>query len=195
MGELHLEIYVERLRREYNVECTTGRPRVAFRETIGQRATFDYTHKKQTGGSGQFAKVKGYIEPMEVDPEKGAIDVAFESQIIAGAIPAGFIPAIEKGFKQACAKGPLYGSPITGVRYVLEDGAFHAVDSSEIAFVIAAIGSVRDAFKKAAPTILEPIMSVEVIAPTEFQGSSLMLSVSRRSCLSPPNLSLHFILR
>lgn len=96
MGELHLEIYVERLRREYNVECTTGRPRVAFRETIAQRADFDYVHKKQTGGSGQFAKVKGFVEPMEIDPEKGGIDVEFESRIIAGAIPAGFIPAIEK---------------------------------------------------------------------------------------------------
>lgn len=96
MGELHLEIYVERLRREYNVECTTGRPRVAFRETIAQRAEFDFTHKKQTGGSGQFAKIKGYVEPMEIDPENQGIDVEFESRIIAGAIPAGFIPAIEK---------------------------------------------------------------------------------------------------
>lgn len=95
MGELHLEIYVERLKREYNVECTTGKPRVAFRETIAQRADFEYIHKKQTGGSGQYAKVKGYIEPMEIDPETGK-DVEFESRIIAGTIPNGFIPAIEK---------------------------------------------------------------------------------------------------
>ncbi|KAJ2923446.1 hypothetical protein H1R20_g13648, partial [Candolleomyces eurysporus] len=139
MGELHLEIYVERMRREYNVDCTTGKPRVAFRETVTQRAEFNFTHKKQTGGAGQYAKVMGFIEPME-------------------------------GFYEALEKGTLSGNPITGVRFVLKDGAFHAVDSSELAFRLAAIGAFREAFKQAAAIMLEPVMTVEVVAPSEFQS-------------------------
>ncbi|KAF5318960.1 hypothetical protein D9611_013699 [Ephemerocybe angulata] len=169
MGELHLEIYVERMRREYNTDCVTGKPRVAFRETITRRAEFTYTHKKQTGGAGQYAKVSGFIEPMEVDPETGK-DIAFENVVMGGNIPSNFIPAIEKGFYEALEKGTLSGNAISGVRFVLKDGAFHAVDSSELAFRLAAIGAFREAFKLAAPIILEPVMTVEVVAPGEFQS-------------------------
>ncbi|KAF4622091.1 hypothetical protein D9613_009446 [Agrocybe pediades] len=169
MGELHLEIYVERMRREYNVDCITGKPQVAFRETITGRAEFSYTHKKQTGGAGQYAKVIGHIEPMEVDPETGK-DVAFESVVMGGNIPTNFIPAVEKGFYEALEKGSLSGNPITGCRLVLKDGAFHAVDSSELAFRLATIGAFREIYRNAKPVILEPIMTVEVVAPVEFQS-------------------------
>ncbi|KAF8962881.1 elongation factor G, mitochondrial [Flammula alnicola] len=169
MGELHLEIYVERMRREYNTDCITGKPQVAFRETITQRAEFTYTHKKQTGGAGQYAKVIGYIEPMEMDPDTGK-DVAFESVVMGGTIPTNFIPAVEKGFYEALEKGSLSGNPITGCRLVLKDGAFHAVDSSELAFRLATIGAFREVYRLAKPVILEPIMTVEVVAPIEFQS-------------------------
>ncbi|KAJ7218146.1 elongation factor G, mitochondrial [Mycena pura] len=170
MGELHLEIYVERMRREYNVDCVTGKPRVAFRETISRRSDFTYVHKKQTGGAGQYAKVAGYIEPMEMDPETGK-DVAFENLIMGGTIPSNYIPAIEKGFYEALEKGTLTGNPISGVRFVLKDGGYHIVDSSELAFRNATIGAFREAFKAAAPIVLEPIMKVEVVAPSEFQSN------------------------
>ncbi|CAK5265345.1 unnamed protein product [Mycena citricolor] len=170
MGELHLEIYVERMRREYNVDCITGKPRVAFRETIMKKSPFTYVHKKQTGGAGQYAKVAGYIEPMEMDPETGK-DVGFENVIMGGTIPSNFIPAIERGFYEALEKGTLTGNPITGVRFVLQDGGFHAVDSSELAFRNATIGAFREAFKSAQATLLEPIMKVEVVAPGEFQSN------------------------
>jgi elongation factor G len=170
MGELHLDIYVERMKREYNVACTTGKPRVAFREAITQRAEFAYTHKKQTGGAGQFGRVVGYIEPMERDEESGQ-DIAFENWVTGGNIPAGYIPAVEKGFREALERGALSGHQITGCRFVLQDGAAHAVDSSELAFRLAAIGAFKEAFAKARPVILEPIMTVEVVAPVEFQGA------------------------
>ncbi|KAG2153768.1 P-loop containing nucleoside triphosphate hydrolase protein [Suillus bovinus] len=170
MGELHLEIYVERMRREYNVACTTGKPRVAFRETITQRAEFNYTHKKQTGGAGQFARVIGYIEPMEYSEDLGR-DVDFVNVVMGGNIPTNFIPAVEKGFYEALEKGSLSGNPITGCCFVLKDGAFHAVDSSELAFRNATIGAFREAYKNTKPVILEPIMTVEVVAPSEFQSA------------------------
>lgn len=170
MGELHLEIYVERMRREYNVACTTGKPRVAFRETIMQRAEFNYTHKKQTGGAGQFARVIGYIEPMEYSEDLGR-DVDFVNVVMGGNVPTNFIPAVEKGFYEALEKGSLSGNPITGCCFVLKDGAFHAVDSSELAFRNATIGAFREAYKNTKPVILEPIMTVEVVAPSEFQSA------------------------
>ncbi|KAG1729216.1 P-loop containing nucleoside triphosphate hydrolase protein [Suillus paluster] len=170
MGELHLEIYVERMRREYNVACTTGKPRVAFRETITRRAEFSYTHKKQTGGAGQFARVIGYIEPMEFSEELGR-DVDFVNVVMGGNVPTNFIPAVEKGFYEALEKGSLSGNPITGCCFVLKDGAFHAVDSSELAFRNATIGAFREAYKNTKPVILEPIMTVEVVAPSEFQSA------------------------
>ncbi|KAI0247542.1 P-loop containing nucleoside triphosphate hydrolase protein [Lactifluus subvellereus] len=170
MGELHLEIYVERMKREYGVACTTGRPQVAFRETVTDRAEFAYTHKKQTGGAGQYARVIGHIEPMEIDAESGK-DTAFESVVMGGNVPSNYIPAVEKGFYEALQKGTLSGNPISGVRMVLRDGAFHAVDSSELAFRLAAIGAFREAYLKTKPVILEPIMTVEVVAPVEFQSA------------------------
>lgn len=170
MGELHLDIYVERMRREYNVPCRTGKPCVAFRETISQPAKFHYTHKKQTGGAGQFGRVIGHIEPMTVDEETGK-DTAFVNTVVGGNIPPNYIPACEKGFQDGLEKGALAGYPVCGVRMVLEDGAAHSVDSSELAFRIAAHAAFREAFRAARPLILEPKMAVEVIAPVEFQGT------------------------
>ncbi|KAF9782458.1 P-loop containing nucleoside triphosphate hydrolase protein [Thelephora terrestris] len=182
MGELHLEIYVERMRREYNVECTTGKPKVAFRETITQRADFQYTHKKQTGGAGQYARVIGYVEPMEKDEESGK-DTGFENLVMGGNIPTNYIPAVERGFYEALEKGTLSGNQITGCRMVLQDGAFHAVDSSELAFRLAAIGAFREVFTKTKPVILEPIMNVEVVAPLEFQSAVIGGLNSRRGTI------------
>ncbi|SCZ90436.1 BZ3500_MvSof-1268-A1-R1_Chr1-3g01989 [Microbotryum saponariae] len=170
MGELHLDIYVERMRREYNVECVTGKPRVAFRETIQEPVSFAYTHKKQSGGAGQYGKVVGRIEPMEMDEATGK-DTAFESSVIGGNIPAAYIPAVEKGFNDALDRGILTGHPISGCRFVLEDGAAHQVDSSELAFRLAAQGAFREAFPKGRPVVLEPVMKVEIVAPIEFQGT------------------------
>lgn len=170
MGELHLQIYVERMKREYNVECETGKPRVAFRETITQPAKFNYTHKKQSGGAGQFGRVIGTIEPMQMDEETGK-DIGFENRVVGGNIPTNFIPACEKGFLDALEKGPLIGHPVNGVRMILEDGAAHSVDSSEMAFRIATKNAFYEAFAKGRPTILEPIMNVAITAPLEFQGA------------------------
>ncbi|KAI6008692.1 P-loop containing nucleoside triphosphate hydrolase protein [Pisolithus orientalis] len=178
MGELHLEIHVERMRREYNVACTTDKPRVAYRETVTQRAHFQFTHKKQTGGAGQFARVIGYVEPMEFDPEIGR-DTQFESLIMGGAIPSNYIPACEKGYFEALEKGTLSGNPIVGCRMVLQDGSYHIVDSSELAFRIATISAFREIYMQTRPIILEPIMTVEVIAPSEFQ-SAVIGSLNQR---------------
>jgi elongation factor G len=143
MGELHLEVYVERMRREYKVDCVTGRPQVAFRETISKKTPFSYTHKKQSGGSGQFGRVSGYIEPMEEPTEDGAL-LEFVNATVGNNIPPEFIPAIEKGFMEAFEKGPLIGHPVTRVRVVLEDGAAHAVDSNEVSFKLASQGAFRE---------------------------------------------------
>ncbi|KAF9412459.1 Elongation factor G, mitochondrial [Podila epigama] len=169
MGELHLEIYVERMRREYNVDCVTGKPQVAFREAIQDTAKFNYTHKKQSGGAGQYGRVQGYIEPAEIDEE--GQDAFFESRVVGGNIPTNYIPACEKGFKEGMQKGFLIGHPITGVRMVLEDGAAHAVDSSELAFKIATMNAFKEAYMKSNPVIMEPIMKVDITAPIEFQGT------------------------
>jgi len=168
MGELHLDIYMERMRREYNCDVIAGKPQVAYRETITQRAEIAYTHKKQTGGSGQYGKIGGYLEPLPPDAVEA---YEFVDEIVGGVIPKEFIPACDKGFKEAIKKGALIGFPVVGVRAVLNDGASHAVDSSEMAFKTAALMGFREAYPKAKPTILEPIMKVEVEAPVEFQGS------------------------
>jgi elongation factor G len=168
MGELHLDIYMERMRREYNCDVIAGKPQVAYRETITQRAEIAYTHKKQTGGSGQYGKIGGFIEPL---PPDAVETYEFVDEIVGGVIPKEFIPACDKGFKEAIKKGTLIGFPIVGVRATLNDGASHAVDSSEMAFKTAALMGFREAYLKAKPTILEPIMKVEVDAPSEFQGS------------------------
>jgi elongation factor G len=173
MGELHLEVYVERMKREYSVEVQTGAPQVAYRETISERAEFHTTHKKQTGGSGQFGKVEGYIEPIE-----GAFE--FVDDVRGGAIPTEYIPAVEKGFRQAIEKGRLIGFPVTGVRVVVNDGASHSVDSSDMAFQIAGRKAFREAYPKARPVVLEPVMKLEVESPSEFQGAVLKTVMQRR---------------
>jgi elongation factor G len=180
MGELHLEIYIERMKREYATEVIAGKPQVAYREAMNQRADFSYTHKKQTGGSGQYGKVAGYIEPLPADHETG---YEFVDEIVGGAIPREFIPACDKGFREAIKKGPLIGFPIVGVRCVINDGQSHPVDSSEIAFRTAALMGFREAYEKAKPTILEPIMRVEVQFPEEFQGAVLGQINQRRGTI------------
>jgi elongation factor G len=165
MGELHLEVYIERMRREYKCEVETGMPQVAYRETIQQRADFNYTHRKQTGGSGQYGRVAGFMEPW------GGGDYEFVDSIKGGAIPSEFIPSCDKGFKEAVKKGTLIGFPIVNIRCTINDGQSHPVDSSDIAFQLAAIGAFREAYNKAKPCILEPIMKVSVEGPTEFQGN------------------------
>jgi len=180
MGELHLEIYIERIRREYNTEIIVGRPKVAFRETISQRSDYNYTHKKQTGGSGQFGRVGGYIEPLPAD----AVNTyEFVDEIVGGVIPREYIPACDKGFKEAVVEGSLIGQPVVGVRVILNDGAQHPVDSSEMAFKTAAIMAFREAYSSAKPTILEPIMKLEVSAPEEFQGTVIGQINQRRGVI------------
>ena len=185
MGELHLEIYIERMRREYACEVIAGKPQVAYRETITQRGEFAYTHKKQTGGSGQFGRVCGYLEPL---PPDAVEHDEFVDDITGGSIPREFIPAVEKGFREALKKGSLIGFPVTGVRYVINDGASHAVDSSEQAFKTAALMAFREGYDAAKPVILEPIMKVEVQAPEDFQGSVVgQLNQRRGTILSTEN--------
>lgn len=170
MGELHLEIYIERMKREYNVECVTGNPSVAYKETITSKANFEYLHKKQSGGSGQYAKVIGYIEPLEEELIKKGIDFEFDNQVIGTNIPTEFIPSCEKGARAACAKGVIAGYPLTGVRVVITDGQAHSVDSNDLAFQLAMQYGIRQASKNARPQVLQPIMSMEVESPSEFQG-------------------------
>ena len=173
MGELHLDVYVERMRREYKAEVQTGAPQVAYRETITRRSDFNYTHKKQTGGSGQFGRVAGYIEPYAEG------DYEFVDEIRGGAIPKEFVASVDKGFRLAMEKGRTIGFPIVGVRAVINDGSTHPVDSSDMAFQAAGLAAFREAYPKAKPEILEPIMKVVVEGPTEFQGS-VFASVNQR---------------
>jgi elongation factor G len=180
MGELHLEIYIERMKREYNCVVIPGRPQVKYRETIVQRGEYSYTHRKQTGGSGQYGKVAGYIEPLPMDHPTG---YEFLDEIKGGAIPREFIPACDKGFQEAMHKGPLIGFPIVGVRCAVNDGNSHPVDSSEIAFRTAALMGFREAYNKAKPTILEPMMLVEVQFPEEFQGAVIGQLNQRRGAI------------
>lgn len=175
MGELHLDVYIERMRREYKADVDTGAPQVAYREAISQMAEFDYTHKKQTGGSGQFARVAGFMEPLE---EEGK-DYEFVDAIKGGVIPNEYIPSCDKGFKASMQKGSLIGFPIVGVKLTINDGSTHPVDSSDMAFQQAAIGCFRQAYAKAKPVILEPIMKVVVEGPTEFQGN-IFASINQR---------------
>lgn len=185
MGELHLEVYVERMKREYKVEVETSPPRVAYRETITQRADFNYTHRKQTGGSGQFGRVAGWLEPLEQDPEAEGdpVEYTFNDSIKGGVIPREFIPSCDKGFRSMLDKGRLIGVPVVGVAVSINDGAFHAVDSSDIAFQEAARGAWRETYPKAKPAILEPLMKVEIEGPVEFQGSIIGTINQRRGMI------------
>ena len=177
MGELHLEVYIERMRREYQAKVDTSPPRVAYRETITRRAEFDYIHKKQTGGAGQFGRIGGYLEPVRDE------DFVFENKIVGGAIPTQFIAACEKGFKECMQKGPKMEFPVTGIRVVINDGASHSVDSSDMAFKAAARGAFRQGYAKAKPVVLEPIMKVVVETPTDFQGAVMATLNQRRGMI------------
>ncbi len=177
MGELHLDVYVERMKREYNCEVITGQPQVAYRESITTTGDFNYTHKKQSGGSGQYGRVAGFMEP---DSEK---DYEFVDAIKGGAIPNEFIPSCDKGFQRAIKEGSLIGAPIVGVKVTINDGQSHPVDSNDNAFQTAAIGAFREGYLKAKPVILEPIMKVQMTAPTEFQGNLFGLINQRRGVI------------
>ena len=175
MGELQLDVYIERMRREYNVEVEVSPPQVAYRETVSQRSDFDYTHKKQTGGSGQYGRVVGYLEPYEED------EFEFVDETKGGVIPQQFVPSVEKGMKSMLDKGRKVGAPVVNVRVVVNDGNHHAVDSSQIAFEEAARGAWREAYDRGKPRILEPIMRVNVEGPAEFSGSILTTLMQRRA--------------
>ena len=176
MGELHLEVYVERIRREYNTPVEVSAPRVAYREALTRALDFNYTHKKQTGGSGQYGRVAGILEPCEEPFE-------FVDQIVGGAIPREFISSVEKGFRTMMQKGSLIGAPIVGVKVTINDGASHSVDSSDTAFQAAAQGAWREFYPKAAPAVLEPTMKVVVEGPTDFQGNIITTLMQRRGTI------------
>ncbi|GAD96048.1 translation elongation factor G1 [Paecilomyces variotii No. 5] len=179
MGELHLDIYVERMRREYRVDCETGQPQVAYRETLGNRVEFDHLLKKQSGGPGQYARVVGYLEPT------GALeDNKFEEQIVGGSISEKFLFACEKGFNLATEKGPLIGHKVLGTRMVIYDGATHMTDSSEMAFKNATQQAFRKAFMDSQPAVLEPLMKTVVTAPIEFQGDVIALLNKRNATIN-----------
>ena len=178
MGELHLDVYIERMRREYKCDVTTGAPQVAYRETITRPAKFDYTHKKQTGGSGQYAKVVGEMRPMAVEGDQEKV-YNFVNSVVGGRIPKEYIPSCDKGFQSCMEAGSLIGFPVVGIEMEVQDGAYHPVDSSDMAFQVAARMAFREAFEKAGAQILEPIMKVEIQTPTEFQGS-VVGNVSQR---------------
>jgi len=177
MGELHLDVYVERMKREYGAEVETGAPQVAYREAISRKAEFNYTHKKQTGGSGQYGRVAGYVEPMEDG------DFEFVDETHGGSIPREFVGSVEKGFRSMMSKGRLIGFPVTGFRVAVNDGAAHAVDSSDNAFQAAARGAFRSVYPSAKPQILEPIMKVSVEGPLEFQGAFVRTIMQRRGII------------
>jgi elongation factor G len=168
LGELHLEVYVERIRREYKCEVITGAPRVNYKEAPTQPASFNYKHKKQTGGSGQYGHVVGTLEPLPPEAEEAYV---FENKIFGGRIPIEYIPSCDKGFQWARMNGPLAGYEVVRVKIVLEDGSYHDVDSSDIAFQLAAREGFKEAYMKAKPAILEPIMKVEVEVPPDYQGA------------------------
>ena len=175
MGELHLDIIVDRMRREFKVEANIGAPQVAYRETISQPYTVEYTHKKQSGGSGQFAKIKVLLEPLQ--PGEG---FKFESQIVGGNVPKEYIPGVEKGFTIAKETGVVAGYPCTDFKATLVDGAYHDVDSSVLAFEIAARAAFREGIPQAKPKLLEPIMKVEIVTPEEYMGDIIGDINSRR---------------
>lgn len=182
MGELHLEVYVERMKREYKVEVITSPPRVSYRETITKRADFNYTHKKQTGGSGQYGRIAGYIEPILAEDEFEG-NYEFLDSIKGGVIPREFIPSCDKGFKASLIKGRQIEAPVVKIRVCVNDGQYHAVDSSDTAFQSAARGAWRQAYELAGPQILEPIMKVALEGPSEYQGNMIGMINQRRGLI------------
>lgn len=191
MGELHLDIYVERMRREYNVDCETGQPQVAYRETVTSKVNFDHLLKKQTGGAGDYARVVGYMEP------NGSLtENHFEQRIYGGSIHEKFLFACEKGFHASCEKGPLIGHRVLGTSMIINDGATHMTDSSEMAFKIATQQAFRKAFLEAKPQVLEPLMKTTVTAPNEFQGNIVGLLNKRNAVINdtengPEDFTVH----
>ena len=181
MGELHLDIYVERMRREYKVEVNVGAPKVSYREAPSEKVDFDYKHKKQSGGSGQFAHIKGTLSPI---PSEGEAAFEFEEHIVGGRIPKQFVPPVEKGFRDSLSKGPLAEFPVVGVRIDLNDGSYHDVDSSERAFYICACDCFRQTMREAKPVLLEPIMKVEIECPENFNGPVVGDVISRRGLVT-----------
>ncbi len=177
MGELHLEIYIERIRREYNVEVAVGAPRVNYREAPTQAAEFNTRHRKQTGGSGQYAHVVGRLDVLPPEAEGTFL---FEEHVVGGRIPKQYIPAVEKGFRSMLAKGPIAKYPVVGLAVYLEDGSYHEVDSSDLAFQICAQTAMREAFPRTKPVLLEPVMRIEIECPSQFQGSVVGNLTSRR---------------
>jgi elongation factor G len=175
MGELHLDIKVDILKRSYKVEANIGAPQVAYREKISRPVTVDYTHKKQTGGSGQFARVKIVAEPLE--PGKG---FEFENKVVGGSVPKEFVPGVEKGLESVLGSGVLAGFPVVDLKVSLVDGAYHEVDSSALAFEIAARAALREALQEGKSVLLEPIMKVEVVTPEDYTGSVIGDLNSRR---------------
>ncbi len=181
MGELHLDVYIERMRREYKVDTIVGEPQVAYRETITKEVPYDYTHRKQTGGSGQYAKIGGVMRPL-VDGAPGE-HYRFVDNIVGGIIPREFIPSIDHGFEIAKERGVLIGFPVVDIEMELNDGASHDVDSSDIAFQVAARAAFKEAMRKADPIVLEPVMKVEVETPEEFQGAVQTTLIRRRGII------------
>ena len=175
MGELHLEIIIDRMKREFRVEANIGAPQVAYREAFGRVVEVDYTHKKQSGGAGQFARVI-----MSFEPQRTGAGNEFESKVVGGAVPREYIPGVEKGFLAQLETGVLAGFPVIDVKAVLTDGGYHDVDSSVLAFEIAARAAVREAMEKSRPKLLEPIMKVEVVTPEDYMGDIIGDLNSRR---------------
>eukprot|EP00978_Attheya_sp_CCMP212_P024263 scaffold75976_cov44-Attheya_sp.AAC.5 len=180
MGELHLEVYIERMKREYEVEVVSGKPNVNYKETVNRKMDFEWVHKKQTGGSGQYAKVAGYLEPMSADDMKELGQVTeFVNDCVGTNIPPEYYISCQKGMNDAMNEGALVGCEVEGVRVVLKDGASHAVDSSDMAFRICMANAIRDTIKRASPSVLEPVMTVEVEVPADFQGT-VVAGINRR---------------
>ncbi|MBT3169592.1 MAG: elongation factor G [Candidatus Cloacimonetes bacterium] len=186
MGELHLNVYIERMRREYDVNLEVCEPRVSYRETLTKAVEFDYIHKKQSGGRGQFARIKGVLT------HSGKDDNIFKDKIRGGNIPSQFLPGCEKGFLSAIVKGHLAGFPVVGVKMVLDDGDFHAVDSSQLAFEIATRAAFKENYHKAKPIILEPVMKVSIETPSEFRGNIMAIINQNRGLVLDTVIDNHF---
>jgi elongation factor G len=183
MGELHLDVYVERIRREYKVDVETSPPKVNYREAPTMAVEFDIKHKKQSGGSGQYAHIVGKMSPIPEDAETSETFL-FEEKIVGGTIPTQYIPAIEKGFRASLDKGPVAGFPVVGLSILVDDGSFHTVDSSDLAFRICAQTALRETFPRMKPTLLEPVMRLEIECPSQFQGNVVGDLNSRRGLIT-----------